>query len=394
MGWMRSSRLRKDDPGSFVRHFATLEDPRVEGRCKHPLVTVIVMALAAVVAGCNGWEAIADFCEDREDWFAQFLEMPNGVPNATTFYRVFRALRPDPFFACVAAWVQTLAQPLDGQVVAFDGKTVRGALARSPLGAALHAVHVWACDQKLLLAQTYVPGAPEEVPAVRDLLELLDLKGALLTGDAAHCARETAQAILDTEADYLLQLKANRRAAYDAAQTFFDAARITGFSDVSVRHNRVVERGHGRIEVREAWSVSASACPLPGADWPGLKSITMIERTRVEGDLELSRERHYYLSSLPPNVRRIAAGARAHWGVENGLHWVLDVQMGEDRCAVGDANAAANLGSLRRLGIMLARRETTFKRGTRDKGVAAKQAKAHRSIVYHEKLLTAGIAED
>lgn len=388
---MQSSGTSKAGRRSFARHFAALDDPRVVRRCKHPLVTVIVMALAAVVAGCNGWEAIEDFCEDRKDWFAQFLEMPHGVPDATTFLRVFRVLRPDAFFACVTAWVQTLAQPLDGQVVAFDGKSLRGALKRAPLGAALHAVHVWACKQRLLLAQTHVPGAPEEVPAVRDLLEMLDLRGALVTGDAAHCTRETAAAILDAEAEWLLHLKANRAAAHAAARDFFDAAHATDFAGVAVHHRREATRGHGRVEIREAWTVPARACPLPGADWPGLKSVTLIERTRIDGDLEVSRERHVYLSSLRPVVRRIMAGVREHWGVEAGLHWVLDVQMGEDDCAVGDENAAANLGSLRRLALMLAARETSFTRGKRQKGVAAKQAKAHRNTAYLEKLLTAGI---
>lgn len=371
-----------------------MDDPRVARRCKHPLVTVIVMALSAVVAGCNGWEAIEDFCEDRRDWFAQFLEMPHGVPDATTFLRVFRVLKPEAFFACVTAWVQTLAKPLDGQVVAFDGKSLRGALKRAPLGAALHAVHVWACKQKLLLAQTHVPGAPEEVLAVRDLLELLDLQGALVTGDAAHCSRETAQAIVDADAAWLLQLKGNRGAAHATVRDFFEAARAEDFTGVTVRHHREATRGHGRGEIREAWTVPAPACPLPGADWPGLKSVTMIERTRIDGDLVISCERHFYLSSLAPTVRRIMAGAREHWGVESGLHWVLDVQMGEDGCTVGDENAAANLGSLRRLALMLAARETSFTRGKRQKGVAAKQAKAHRSIAYLEKILTAGITGD
>jgi predicted transposase YbfD/YdcC len=391
---MQRSRLPKAGPRSFARHFETLDDPRVVGRSQHPLVTVIVMALAAVVAGCNGWEAIEDFCADRKEWFAQFLAMPHGVPDATTFLRVFRVLRPDAFFACVTAWVQTLAAPLEGQVVAFDGKSLRGALKRAPLGAALHAVHVWACEQKLLLAQTHVPGAPEEVGAVRDLLEFLDLKGALVTGDAAHCTRATARAILDADADWLLHLKGNRGAAHAAVRAFFEAARAADFAGTPVRHHREAERGHGRVEIREAWSVPAHVCPLPGADWPGLHSITLLERTRVDGDLVVSHERHFYLASLPPTVRRILAGARAHWGVESGLHWVLDVQMGEDDCAVADEHAAANLGSLRRLALMLAARETTFTRGKRAKGVAAKQAKAQRSTAYLEKLLTAGITAD
>ena len=390
---MRSSRKKVAPPKLFVEYFATLEDPRVVGRCDHPLVTVVVMALCAVVAGAQGWESIEEFCEDREEWFAKFLPMPAGVPDATTFFRVFRALRPDRFYACVSAWVQSLAEPLDGQVVAFDGKTFRGALRRAGAGAALHAVHVWACEQKLLLAMAMVPGAPEEVPAARDLLGMLDLRGAIVTGDAAHCSRETAQAIVDGGGDWLLHLKANRGATYSAIEAFFAAGLATKFKAVAVRHQAVTEEGHGRLEIREAWTAPAKAVALPGEAWPGLQSVTMIEQTRRVGE-QVSRERHYYLSSLEPKVQRIAAAAREHRGVENGLHWTLDAQMGEDDCAVGDEHAAANLGALRRLALMLARRETSFARGKKPKGVAAKQARANRSTAYLEKLLTAGIAAE
>jgi predicted transposase YbfD/YdcC len=375
----------------LVTYFAALEDPRVVGRASHPLLTVVVMALAAVVAGCNGWEEIEAFCQDRKDWFARFLDMPHGVPDETTFARVFRAVRRDVFAQCMTAWVQDLAAPLDGEVVAFDGKTVRGALRRAgPLGGALHAVHVWATKQRLLLAQAMVPGAPEEVPAVRDLLALLDLRGAIVTGDAAHCTRETAQSILDAEAAWLLHLKGNRSGAHARVADFFAVARTSLFAGLAVRHHRTEDAAHGRVEIREAWSVPATACPLPGSDWPGLQSVTLIERTRTV-DGATSCERHYYLSSLPPRVKRIAAAAREHWRVENDLHWTLDVQMGEDACAVHDENGAANLATLRRLALMMAKRETSYARGTRPKSVRAKQAKAMRSTEYLEKLLTAGI---
>jgi predicted transposase YbfD/YdcC len=257
----------------------------------------------------------------------------------------------------------------------------------------LHAVHVWACEQRLLLGMAMVPGAPEEVPAMRDLLGLLDVRGAIVTGDAAHCTRETAQAVLDAEADWLLQLKANRAAAHAAVCTFFEAARATNFEGLTVRHDRTTDEAHGRVEIREAWTVAAAACPLPGAEWPGLASVTWVARTRRVGE-HVSREDHYYLSSLRPAVRRIADAVRTHWSVENELHWVLDVQLGEDTCTIGDPNAAANLGALRRLALMLARRETTFARGSRPKSVRAKQAKAMRSTDYLETLLTAGITHD
>lgn len=369
----------------LAQHFASLKDPRVAGRTEHPLLTIVVMALVGVLCGADGWDDLEEIARDREAWFARLVEMPNGVPSADTFRRVLSALRPSAFADCVRSWVQSLAEPLDGQVVAFDGKTIRGALKRTPWSECLHQVHVWSCKQRLLLAQTGVAGAPEESVAVRKLLDLVELRGAIATGDAAHCSRETAKAIVDAGGDYLLHLKANRAARYGAVASFFADARDDGFAGVAVRHSRVAERGHGRGEVREAWSVDARTLALPGAPWPSLRSVTLIERTRVL-DRKATTERHFYLSSLPPSVRRIAAAAREHWQVENGLHWVLDVQMGEDACAIHDEYGAQNFGALRRVSLMMLQRDVTLQRG-----IAAKRAKAARNTTYLEHVLTLGI---
>ena len=220
---------------------------------------------------------------------------------------------------------------------------------------------------------------------MRQLLSLVELRGAVATGDAAHCSVATARAILDTGADYLLHLKANRATLYDAVAAFFAAADATRFANVEARHCRREEHGHGRDEIREAWSVRASAVVLRGAEWPALRSITRLERTRVVRG-ERTVETHFYLSSLPPKVRRIAAAAREHWGVENNLHWVLDVQMGEDGCTIHNEQGAQNFGALRRVALTLLQRETTLKRG-----LAAKRAKAGRNTAYLERVLTQGI---
>jgi predicted transposase YbfD/YdcC len=369
----------------IANHFASLKDPRVVGRTDHPLLTVIVMALVGVICGANGWDDIEDIAEDRKDWFAGFLDMPHGVPSADTFRRVISALRPAVFQECVASWVRSLAQSLKGQLVALDGKTIRGALKRSPLGEALHQVHVWACNQRLLLAQTGVPGAAEEIEAVRQLLNLVELKDAIVTGDAAHCSAKTAASIVGAGADYLLHLKANRSTMYKAVDDYFEGASTEGFGDVAVRHDRTEETGHGRQEIRETWTVPAAALTLQGVKYPSLRSVTLIERTRTVGENQ-TMERHYYLSSLRPRVHRIAAAAREHWQVENGLHWILDVQMGEDACAVHDEIGAQNFGTLRRISLMMLQRETTLKRG-----IAAKRAKAARNVQYLEKVLVCGI---
>lgn len=369
----------------IAEHFAPLSDPRVVGRSDHPLLTILVMALVGVICGANGWEDIEEIAEDRKDWFARFLEMPHGVPSADTFRRVISALRPAVFHQCVASWVQSLAEPLDGQVVAFDGKTIRGALKRTPWGESLHQVHVWACQQRLLLAQAGVAGAPEESQAARRLLELIELRGAIVTADAAYCSAKTAQSILDAGGDYLLHLKGNQASLHRAVQEFFGQAVAEGFDRIHVRYEVTQESGHGRQERREAWSVPAQRLDLPAVTWPSLRSVTMIERTR-ESHEKRTTERNYYLSSLLPNARQLMSAAREHWQVENGLHWVLDVQMGEDACAIHDENGAQNVATLRRLSLMMLKRDTTSKRG-----IAAKRAKAARNTAYVEHVLALGI---
>jgi len=376
---------KQTPPLEITKHFASLKDPRVVGRTDHPLLTVIIMALVGVICGANGWDELEEDAEDRQEWYARFLDMPKGVPSADTFRRVLSALRPEAFFECVSSWVQSLAQPLDGQVVAFDGKTIRGALKRTPWGK-LHQVHVWSTKQRLLLAQTATPGAPEEAEAVRQMLALIELRGAIATGDAAHCSAKTAQSVVDAGGDYLLHLKGNRALLHAAVEDYFGQARAEGFGGEKVRHSKTEEKGHGRREIREAWSVPATALELPGVEWPSLKSVTLIERTR-EVDEKWTSERHYYLSSLPPKVRTIASAAREHWQIENGLHWVLDVQMGEDACAIRDEIGAQNFGTLRRVALMMVKRELTVKRG-----VDARRRKASRNPKYLERILTRGIS--
>ena len=378
-----SSSCQRPAPLAIAQHFASLEDPRVVGRSIHPLLNILIMALVGVFCGANGWEDMEEIALDKKDWLATFLDMSFGVPSADTFRRVLCAIRPETLVACIQSWIQSLAKPLGGQVVAFDGKTIRGALLRNPWAQSLHLVHVWACQQKLLLAQTAVRGAPEESEAVRRLLELMELRGAIATGDAAHCSVQTAACILGAGADYLLHLKGNRAALHKKVETFFFKAQREGFSP-KMRHRRTCEKGHGRLETRETWTVPAEDLVLPGVTWPQLRSITLIRRTReIKG--EQSVERHYFLSSLPPVARRIEESVREHWQVENGLHWSLDVQMGEDECAVHDELGAQNLASLRRLTLMMLKRDTRLK-----KGIEAKRAKAARNTEYLEHLITLG----
>lgn len=383
---MQSSRLPKGVRGILI-HFADLKDPRVVGRCDYSLPSILVIALLGVLCGIEGWSDLAAFAKTKWPWLRTFLDVPEAPPGEGVFRRVFSAIRPTAFEACMRAWVQSLAEPLEGQVVAFDGKALRGAIARAFGRTALHQVHAWVGKQRLLLAQRAVAGAPEEGEAIRTMLETLELTGAIVTLDAGNASTETVQTIVEAEADYVITVKGNRRKLHGALRDFFTEAAARSFKGIKVTYQVTQERGHGRDEIRKVWAVPASALGEMAAYWPSMQSIVMIERTRVLADGTIQQWTHYYASSLPPRVRRLAAVIREHWGVENGLHWALDVQMGEDDCPVRDAHGATNLALLRRIALMLIKREVGSKKSVRLK---QKMAGWDNDFLLH--LLTRGIA--
>lgn len=369
---------------ALLSTFSALRDSRVAGRCDHPFLTVIFMAVIAVLAGCNGWEEMNDFCADELDWFREFVDVPNGVPSADTFRRVISALRPRPFAECVESWVRTVVSSLRGQVVAFDGKLPRGAAAhqRLWLPAALHRVHVWACEQRLLLAQYPVEGAPNEPKALLALLATLDVADAVLTGDANQCNKEVAAGIVDAGADYVLSLKSNRKAMYESVRDTFTQRRAEEFATVKVVHHREQSEGHGRTESREGWVMDAARVPGLAERMPAVRSVMELVRTRIVRG-EVSVETTYYVSSLRAGARRMMEIVREHWAIENGLHWTLDAQMREDDCRVYDENGAQNLATLRGLTLMLLKRDTSFKAG-----IARKQGRVSRNVAYREHVLS------
>lgn len=383
---MQSSKLPKG-VREILQHFSGLRDPRVAGRCGYSFETVLVIGLLGVLCGAAGWTELEGFAKAKRKWLRTFLDMPAKPPKEGVFRRLFSSLRPAAFEACMGAWVNSLAESLAGQVVAFDGKALRGALARAFGRTPLHQVHAWAGSQRLMLAQRNVQGAPEEGDAILSMLEALELKGAIVTMDAGNASKKVAQKVLDREAEYVVTIKANRKKFHTALREFFTDAEAKDFAGVKVRHQKAQERGHGRDEVREVWVVPARALGEMATYWPGLQSIVMIRRTRVLPDATVQRWTHYYVSSLPPRVRLLADSIREHWGVENGLHWILDVQMGEDACPIRDTNGATNFALLRRMALTLLQRDETVKRGTK-----AKQKMAGWDDDYLLHLLTRGLA--
>ena len=356
---------------AIAKYFAELEDPRVSRTRLHSLQNVIVIALLGVICGAEGWDELEVFGESKAPWLGTFLDLPNGTPSADTFRRVFEALRPSAFAACVQSWVRDIATPVGGQVVAFDGKTIRGAVARSFGRTALHAVHAWAGEQRLLLGIEHIEGAANEGEAIRRLLTALNLRDAIVTFDAGNACTKTFEAVTEVGAKYLATLKGNQPGAHAAVQTFFASASDDGALPKGVRYHAEEDQGHGRHELRQVWVTSAKKIPALVERWPSVETIAQVRRTRVLGEGQVEVATHWYVGSVAPKVREVARAARAHWSVENGLHWILDVQFREDDCPIRHEAGAANFGLLRRIVLMLLKRDTTLKRGVRGKQKAA-----------------------
>lgn len=365
----------------IVETFSGLEDPRIDRTKRHSLVNILVMALCGTICGAEGWDELVDFCEARQRWFETFLDMPNGVPSADTFRRVFERLDPNAFQECFTRFVSALASDLSGEVVAIDGKTLRGLVEKAGKEGQLHLVHVWATSQKLLLAQQAVEGASGEMGAIPKLLSLLDLEGAIITTDANSCTAPVTRAIIDSKADYVLAVKGNRGRFYNHVVNAFSESQPIG------THGRS-EEGHGRKETRIVSVLEPKDWPWTtkkNGEWAGLRTAVRVERRRELLNGESQSFVHYYVSSLPPDAERIAKAIRAHWDIENGLHWLLDVAFDDDIRDVRNARSAENLAIVARMAFTLVKRDPARKRG-----VAASRKKAGWDTDYLAHVLTSG----
>ena len=369
-------------PTGLLDHFADLPDPRVARTRAHKLIDIIAIAICAILCGAEGWTEVAQFGQEKSKWLKRFLELPNGIPSHDTFGRVFARLCPKAFEAAFANWVAAIAEPLQGQVVAIDGKTVRRSHDRRAGKAAIHLVSAWADAQRLVLGQVSTDAKSNEITAIPELLALLDLHGCIVTIDAMGCQKAIAADIVERGADYVLALKGNHDHLHHDVGHAFNYLRRTDFKDSPSSYFETVDKDHGRIEVRRHWTI-----PLPPwmareyGTWTGLQSLGLVESERHQGT-QTTVETRCYLCSLTSDAQRFAHAVRSHWGVENPLHWVLDVAYREDESRVRSGHAAGNLSRLRRLTLNLLRRDTSTKAGIR-----AKRLKAAWSESYLTKLL-------
>jgi predicted transposase YbfD/YdcC len=355
---------------SFAHHFADLTDPRIDRSKLHALLDIIAIAICAVTAGAESWDDIEEFGEAKHDWLKTFLALPNGIPSHDTFRRLFERLDPGEFQRCFLGWIEALHEATERQVIAIDGKTLRRSFDRATGRSALHLVHAWATANHLLLGQVAVAEKSNEITAIPKLLKILEIAGAIVTIDALGCQKEIARTIRERKADYVLALKANHGHLYEQVVAFFERACARLLKGPDIRYHRQWDEGHGRTECRRCWATSDLAWLEGREEWEGLRSVVMIEAERFVGDA-VAVETRYYLSSLPNDARLLNESVRRHWGVENSLHWVLDVTFHEDSSRIKKENAPENFGLLRRLALCLLKKEPTSKRSIKGKRLRA-----------------------
>ncbi|MBU1612385.1 MAG: ISAs1 family transposase [Proteobacteria bacterium] len=341
---------------SLITHLSIIKDPRIDRTKKHNLIDILVMAICAVIANCEGWEEVEWFAEARQDWFKTFLELPNDIPSHDTFARVFARIDPAHLQQALTEWLVAMKIETKGKVVAIDGKTVRRSFDKATQKASLHLVSAWLSEDNLILGQTKVDSKSNEIKAIPKLLEMLHLKGAIVTTDALGCQKSIVKDILAKDAEYVLAVKKNQPELFENVEFLFNKAQKD--KSLIFQTHQTVDSGHGRIETR-TYSTIAKADLLQGIEgWKKLSAVGMAESVREIGDT-VSLEKRYYIMSFGGNAKEFGKAVREHWGIENSVHWILDVTFGEDLCRIRKDNSAENLAMLRRIALNCVRQEPT-----------------------------------
>jgi len=367
---------------TIQHHFRKLKDPRINRRKLHLLLDILVIALCAVLCGAKDWQQIETFGKQREAWLRRFLKLPNGIPSHDTFERVFDRIDPQAFHRCFQDWVAAIAESLKIKHVAIDGKTMRGS-ASNKLGA-LHLVSAWATEHHLCLGQVATAEKSNEITAIPELLELLELHGAIVTIDAMGCQKTIASKVIERGGHYVLIAKDNQPTLRAEIETTIGEALATDFQSVQFdQHTTTEERGHGRVERRHCTILTDPKGMSCQSEWEGMRVIGMYVRERQVGTQTPTIERAYFIGDKTMSAKSYLRVLRDHWGIENNLHWQLDVTFAEDDNQVSKRSGAENLALLRKLALMM------LKRHPSKQSLACKQWNAALNPEFLEEVLFA-----
>ena len=352
--------------GSLFEHIRIISDPRAEKNKRHPLETIIFIAICGVICGAEGWTDLQRFGELKKEWLLKYVDLSRGVPSHDTFGRFFALLDPKGFQEGFLGWIRSIHEKTQGRIVSLDGKSIRRSHDHSKGKEALHLVHAWASENHLLLGEIKTDAKSNEITAIPELLKLLDLQGAIVTVDAMGTQKEIVGEIVDKGGDYVVALKGNHGVFHGEVEQYWEDSQLRKEAD----RYETTEKGHGRLEQRRHWSTEDLSWFADKAKWPGLRSIGCVESERTIQE-QTSVERRYYLSSLRADAQELARAVRAHWSIENNLHWVLDVVFREDESRVRIGHAAENFALLRRMALSLIKKEATSKASLKGKRLSA-----------------------
>ena len=357
---------------AIEEHFKSLPDPRRKtANQRHKFVDILVIAICGIICGANGWVAVEKFGKAKEDWFRSFLELPNGIPSHDTFTDLFAKLSPRQFEACFMSWVESISELFEGEVVSIDGKTLRRSHDMSSDKKVIHMVSAWASANSLVLGQIKTDEKSNEITAIPELLKSLELKGCLVTIDAMGCQKKIAETIIESEADYLLAVKDNQPTLHQAIQDYFAQANEALFEGYHIDYAETINKGHGRLESRRCW-VGYDAGPIVDVsqNWESLETIVMVESERTAQG-ETTIEHRYYISSSDGTASKLLNASRQHWGIENSLHWSLDIAFREDESRIRKGHGAENFAILRHIALNLLKKEDTAQVGIQNKRLLA-----------------------
>jgi predicted transposase YbfD/YdcC len=350
------------EESDLLKNIQQLQDPRTRWT-QHSLTDIVTIAIMAVLSGADDWNAIQAYGEAKKDWLSGFLSLPNGIPSHDTFNYVISRLEPSIFAGCCLGWMKEAAAKIGAQIISIDGKGFNGSYDREKGQKSLHMVSAWVSSHNLLLGQVKTDKKSNEITAIPKLLELIDIKGHIVTIDAMGAQKKIAQQIIKQEGDYVISLKGNQGKLHKNVIKAFEAAQAKEWEGVRHETCETIEAGHGRIEKRCYYILPAAAVEIPKG-WSTIQSVVMVERDRTDWK-KTSHEVQYHICSLPADVKRISQAIRAHWGVENKLHWSMDVIFGEDKSRIRKGHGSENFGTMRRQTLGLLKKDTSLKQSIR-----------------------------